>query len=135
MAEVIRLDQLTAKDGALRVEAGSKRPRRAITKASSSNPFNNLQDDDPSDPEDNIFVISDKSDSTSSQDSDTSDADISNGEVSISVYVLPSELILFYTCRLQMHCLQRLCRSAGRARTPLNVALNVIFAMPQLHWR
>jgi hypothetical protein len=88
MAEAIRIDQLTTKDGNLRSQSAIKRHRcvATATRKASPNSFDRLVVDEPSDKEDSLYVISD-SDLTSSDESDGSNSGISNSEVNtISIH-------------------------------------------------
>ena len=84
MADAIRLDQLTTRDGTLRSEPTTQRPKRSGPRKRSTNSFEGLDVDASSDSSDDAFTISENDTASSGEDSeevDGSDSEISNGEV------------------------------------------------------
>ena len=84
MADAIHLDQLTTRDGTLRSEPTTQRPKRSGPWKRSTNSFEGLDVDAGSDGSDDAFTISENGTASSGEDSeevDSSDSEISNGEV------------------------------------------------------
>jgi hypothetical protein len=103
MAEAIRIDQLTTRDGNIRSSQISTRCRRAKHQ---SNSFEGLGIEDMSDADDDTFaihgsdIVSVSSDDNDEDNVSDSTSEISNGEVHHLFFFIKSLLTLSSACRL-----------------------------------